>query len=168
MSEQKQPTEYMGEPTYQTGATRPPKSHGGLIAFLLSAAIFFCGISTILSLMRINLLQKSSAPTDSMVAFSVQPSDVLGTEPCSLGILGQTLPDFWREYRALPEGVFITYAQAGQGILAGDILQTINGQTVTSWDQLLSVLEQYAPGQQVTVTIYREGTNQQIRMTIER
>lgn len=168
MNEHKQPTEYPTEtPTYQTGSTKPPKSHVGIVAFLLSAVIFFCGISTILSLMRINLLQKSNPPAENNVSFATQPA-VQAAATCPLGIQGLTLPDFWQDYRALPEGVFITYAHTGQGVFVGDILNAINDQPITSWDQLLSVLEQYAPGQQITVTVYRKGASRQIRMMIER
>lgn len=168
MNEHKQPTEYpTGTPTYQTGSTKPPKSHVGIVAFLLSAVIFFCGISTILSLMRIKLLQRNDPPAESKVAFASQPADG-GTETCSLGIQGLTLPAFWQEYRALPQGVFITYAQAGHGVNVGDIVQAVDGKTVTSWDQLLSILEPYHAGDYVAVTVYRNGANRQIRMIIER
>lgn len=168
MNEHKQPTEYpTGTPTYQTGSTKPPKSHVGIVAFLLSAVIFFCGISTILSLMRINLLKKNNAPTESRVTFASQPAEK-NAVTCPLGFQGLTLPDFWQDYRALPEGVFITYVPPGQGLFVGDVLNAINDQPITDWDQLLSVLEQYRPGQQVTVTVYRKGANRQIRMMIER
>ena len=168
MNEHKQPTEYpTGTQTYQTGSTKPPKSHVGIVAFLLSAAIFVCGISTILSLMRIKLLQRSDPPAESKVAFASQPAEN-HAETCPLGFQGLTLPTFWQEYRALPEGVFITYAHADQEVLIGDVLHAVNDQPVSDWDQLLSVLEQYANGQQVTVTVYRNGTNRQFRMMIER
>lgn len=167
MNERKQPTEYIGEPTYQTGSTKPPKSHVGLVTFLLSAVIFFCGISTILSLMRINLLQRNDPPAESNVAFASHPVEGR-TETCPLGIQGLTLPVFWQEYRALPQGVLITYAHAGHGVNVGDIVQAVDGKAVTSWDQLLSILEPYHAGDHVAVTVYRNGANRQIPMIIER
>lgn len=41
--------------TYQTGSTKPPKSHSGLMAVLLIAVIFLAGISSILGIMNIRL-----------------------------------------------------------------------------------------------------------------
>ena len=44
--------------TYRTGGTQPPKSSGGLIAFLLVVIIFLCGISTALGMMNIRLFHQ--------------------------------------------------------------------------------------------------------------
>lgn len=168
MKKDKQPTEYStGTPTYQTGSTKPPKSHVGIVAFLLSAVIFACGISTILSLMRVNLRLKATPPAERRVAFASPPTEEVPAT-CPLGIQGQTLPPLWQDYRALPQGVFVTHVPAGHGLFVGDILRAVNDQPVTSWDQLLSILDQYTPGQQVSVTVYRNGTSRQIRMMIER
>ena len=62
--------------TYQTGSTRPPKSHGGLIAFLLGLVIFLSGISTVLGLMNIQLfrqlneLEEPTSPLPDPVRYS--------------------------------------------------------------------------------------------------
>lgn len=173
MNEHKQPIEYPAaaeEPTYQTGSTKPPKSHVGIVAFLLTAVIFLCGISTILSLMRINLLQKLSVQAENRLcqaSFVTQPTTA---EPaaCRLGVQGLTLPDFWQDYRALPEGVFITYAEAGQSLRIGDILLTVNDEPVSSWERLLALLDQYKPGDQLSITVHRNGANKQLKLTIQR
>lgn len=174
MSEHKRPTEYpeavTAEPTYQTGSTKPPKSHQGIIAFVLSAVIFLCGISTILSLMRINLLNKWNTQAENRMcqaSFVTTPA-FTETDSCQFGIQGQTLPDFWQDYHALPEGVLITYAQSGRTLQAGDILLKVNGQPVTCWEDLLSLLDKYPSGDQVTVTVHRGGINKQLRFIIER
>jgi len=59
------------ECTYRTGATKPPKSHAGLIAFLLIAVIFLGGISSALSLLNIRLWQasKGEAPPTAPLSF---------------------------------------------------------------------------------------------------
>lgn len=64
---------------YQTGSTRPPKSHGGLIAFLLIAVIFLGGIASALGILNIKLFHKirrADTTAEPMIAFS-------GTEPVS-------------------------------------------------------------------------------------
>jgi len=44
--------------TYRTGSTKPPKSHGGLIAALLVLVILLCGIITILGIVNIRLFRQ--------------------------------------------------------------------------------------------------------------
>ena len=53
--------------SYETGSTRPPKSHGGLIAVLLITIIVLFGIVTVLGLLNIRMFAQSHNPT--------QPSD---------------------------------------------------------------------------------------------
>ena len=48
--------------TYRTGATRPRKSHGGLIAVLLILVILLGGIVTILSVVNIRLFRQMNNP----------------------------------------------------------------------------------------------------------
>lgn len=43
---------------YRTGSTKPPKSHGGLIAILLVAVILLSGIVTVLGVMNIRLFRQ--------------------------------------------------------------------------------------------------------------
>ena len=47
--------------TYRTGSTRPPKSHGGLIALLLVLVILLSGITTILGVVNIRLFHQVNA-----------------------------------------------------------------------------------------------------------
>lgn len=57
---------------YQTGSTRPPKSHGGLIAFLLIAVIFLGGIASALGILNIKLFHKirrADTTAEPMIAF---------------------------------------------------------------------------------------------------
>ncbi len=44
--------------TYRTGSTRPPKSHGGLIAVLLVLVILLSGITTILGVVNVRLFRQ--------------------------------------------------------------------------------------------------------------
>ena len=164
MQENKQPTQY------QTGSTSPPKSHAGLIAFLLAVVIFLCGISTILSLMRINLLQKAVSKAESKessFSFVAQKQQRTPTDKSFvLGFRGQAIPRFWQTYRALPEGIYITHTQSPHSLRPGDILLTLDGQQVRSWEALLELAKQYAPGDSIRVTVYREGSRQQLHITI--
>jgi putative serine protease PepD len=52
------------------------------------------------------------------------------------------------------------------GIKVGDVIEKIDSTPVTSYDQLVSVLARYTPGQSVTLTISRNGQIKQIKVTL--
>lgn len=58
---------------YETGSTKPPKSHGGAVAVLLIAVILLCSAATALGIMNIKLYRKLQE--DPSVSFSA------GTQP---------------------------------------------------------------------------------------
>lgn len=166
MNENKQPAL---PNTYQTGSTAPPKSHTGIVTFLLSATILVCGISTIFSLTRINLLQKVAVQTEKQkctMAFS-QPEPALAAweEENCLRIQGQPLNVFWQSYRQLPQGLYVSQAY-GQPLRSGDIILSLDQVPVTDWDMLSPLLEQYQAGDTVTVMIQRDGRQLELELTI--
>ena len=55
---------YENSNTYQTGSTQPPKSRGGLIAFLLVLVILLLGAATILGLMNVHLFRQINEEGD--------------------------------------------------------------------------------------------------------
>lgn len=149
--------------TYQTGSTQPPKSHKGLLAFLLALVIFLCGVSTALGLMNIRLLDslKQTEEETSPVAFSgTQNGDTSEAVSFPLGFSGQEIPELWCLYQALPQGIYITDVAensdaAKKGVLPGDILLTVDGETVMTPDQLSALLEDKAG--QVQAVFSRDG-----------
>ena len=67
--------------TYRTGSTRPPKSHGGLIAVLLVLVIALCGIVSVLSIANIRLTQRVNASEtgdDLPIVYSNGPDESTG------------------------------------------------------------------------------------------
>jgi putative serine protease PepD len=50
------------------------------------------------------------------------------------------------------------------GLQAGDVVTAIDGRTVTSTDQFIANIDNYAPGQTVTLTINRQGQTKQIKV----
>ena len=50
---------------YQTGSTRPPKKHGGLMAFLLISVIFLGGIASAMGILNARLVRQITEPEDS-------------------------------------------------------------------------------------------------------
>ena len=182
MNGKKRPTEYAEnvdareQGTYQTGSTRPPKSHGGVVAFLLGLVIFLCGISTSLGLMNIELTQQLNDQTDSdfcSVAFSrTADTETYAVAKCSpLGFTGQAVSQFWQLYNDLPQGVYITYVgnnteAAAKGVSPGDILLSLDGIQITDMDALTAQLSTHQSGDTVIITIYRSGKHHQYSLTI--
>lgn len=74
---------------YETGRTRPPKSHGGLIALLLVIVIFLGGLVSVLGILNVRLFAKlQDLPEDEQDALSfistteeTAPPDPIQTEP---------------------------------------------------------------------------------------
>ena len=80
----------------------------------------------------------------------------------SLGITGEMVSSFDQLYYRLPKGFQITEVAEGScaeavGLQKGDILLSIDGQSLTDSSLLKSILYLYEPGDEVTVVIYRSG-----------
>ena len=155
--------------TYQTGSTQPPKSRGGLVAFLLGLVIFLCGITTALSMMNFKLQwqlnQQPTADTSSLAFAKATGPDLARFSESTdfpLGFSGQAVSQFWNLYEDLPQGIYITEVYptgdaAAKGICPGDILLSVNGFAVSTGDELAQLLRQYPGGQTVKAIIHRNG-----------
>ena len=53
-----------------------------------------------------------------------------------------------------------------KGIREGDIVTAINGEKICSIDELNTVKNQYAAGDEVTLTIYRSGAYYEVTVTL--
>ena len=73
------------------------------------------------------------------------------------------MPEYARLYYRLPKGVYITYVSEAsdayvKGIRENDIITAVNGIAVTSIDEVNAVKNQYMAGDQITLTVYRDGS----------
>ena len=168
---------------YQTGCTVPPKSYGGLIAFLLILLIFFGGIISILSLMNIQLFRLVRTQTSaegsmhlrSYSAASAQEEPILSEDnikQSQLGITGHEITPFHQQYYELPQGIYISEIEPGsqchsQGLRCGDILIAVNGQKITDFDTLNLSLLQAEPGSCACLTVYRDGKEHSFQIPLE-
>lgn len=185
MSENKKTTEAFDqwaaweESTYQTGSTQPPKSRGGLIAFLLGLVIFLCGISTALGLMNIRLrwqLDAQATEEACPVAFTRTTDGVasIHSEPdyFPLGFSGETVTDFWNLYEDIPQGIYITEVSAtgdaaAKGVEPGDILLSVDQVRITDAAALTGLLEQYRSGDTVDVSLFRDGKQLTMQLKVD-
>ncbi len=171
MNNKKKPIQYgtgLISSTYQTGSTVPPKSRTGFLTVALSLVIFICGVSAILSLMRINLLQRILQQTENQtctMAFA-EPAET-DTEACALTFQGESLNDFWRSYHDLPQGIYVTNPGGFRALQTGDVILCIGQTPVHSWSDLQTQLQNYKNGEPIPITVYRGGSQLQICITIQ-
>jgi hypothetical protein len=172
---------------FQTGRTAPPKSYGGLIAFLLVLIIFLCGIVSILSLMNIRLFRIIQSQKSQDVSLQMrtcapaspteEPAATMAAEYGSfhpgLGIFGQEITPFYQQYYQIPQGIYISEISQdshsyAQGLRPGDILIRFNDDPITDSDSLQLLLSKELHGATACLTVYREGNEHQFQVMIER
>lgn len=179
--------------SYRTGYTNQKKSSRGIVAVLLVAVIFLCGIATAFSLLNIRLFKDfaksestsvslrfsnmrsanqpdtSSADTQPQLTFYAEQDFMAGIPV--LGTTVQQLSPFDQLYYRLPSGLYITKVQpntpaAVKGLAVGDILLSIDGQRVTNTYALQQVLYHFNAGDTVAVVLYRNGKQYQVELQL--
>lgn len=180
MKNKKQTTESVhqeenwAQATYRTGSTQPPKSHGGVIAFLLVLVIFLSGIVTALSMMNIRLFRELSAleqtePSPVVFSRGSMERQHEHAQEFPVGFVGQEVSAFWQAYHDLPAGIYvveITDGSAG-GLLPGDVLTAIDGTALQNAQELHSLLQNYQPGDHLEALLYRDGEEISVTLTME-
>ena len=89
----------------------------------------------------------------------------------ALGLSGETVSSFQQHYYRLPAGVYITQVTFGDaayqaGLETGDIILTFGKTRITSVEELTAALYGVKAGDQVTVTVYRSGSQKEIPLTV--
>jgi S1-C subfamily serine protease len=90
-----------------------------------------------------------------------------------LGVLGQTVNEDLAKEEGLPvtEGAFIvevtpeTEAEKA-GVQPGDVITAVDEDTVDSMDDLIVLVRRRAVGDQVTLTLWRDGEEMTLEMTV--
>ena len=89
----------------------------------------------------------------------------------AIGINGESMPEYARLYYRLPKGVYITYVSESsdaylKGIRKNDIITAVNGEAVSTLDDVNTIKNQYAAGDTLTLTVYRGGTYYDVEITL--
>ena len=169
--EQKNPNFHNEPGTWQTGRTEPPKRYSALISVLLVLVILLSGISTALSILNFKLYKQLTLPQETPPISFSRSADMPETadahiEDLSLegfGLRGTVIPSVYQRYYKLPGGIYVTKVTASseafiKGIVAGDIITRIGDTPVADITDLEKLTGSFTPGQEVTLHLYRNGT----------
>lgn len=177
----KHQSENQSRDSYQTGRTKPPKSHQGIIAVLLILVIFLGGIVSGLSLMNIRLFQmleeQKQDEQKSLLQFSRQTENQAksvsdGVFVPALGLTGQEVTELCRSYYGWPEGLYISNVSSGSAaekadLRHGDILSAIDGITIDTEAALCQILSEKKAGDTLLITVIRNGNTVEISLLVE-
>ena len=88
-----------------------------------------------------------------------------------LGIEGESFSTFYQRFYRIPKGLYVTDVQAGSpaeaaGLRIGDIILTADGGSVTDMDALNAQLYTHAPGDSMSLSVYRNGRQGDVTVTL--
>ena len=161
---------------YRTGRTQPRKNHNGPVAVLLIAAIFLMGLVSALGLLNIRLFHELENGDDNPVSFI--PQSAHATDPAdknttpSLGMTVLAISPQYQSMYGLPEGLYISRVHRGSsaaklGLRVGDVLTAFDGTPVREPDALEVLLYTHHAGDQVGITICRNGRFYDLTLTVD-
>ncbi len=177
--EDKQTVENGG--TYATGVTQPGKSRNVLTVILI-LAIVLVGAATLMGPERLERFYQLSA--DGLDDVAPVPFEVpivagadlypharleVGTQIPELGISYSNISSVNNRYYDIPEGLLVTSVTEqtkAAGVRTGDILHKVEGQPVSTTQELQAVLEPCENGEQVTLTLYRPSLKKEMEVTL--
>ena len=88
-----------------------------------------------------------------------------------IGLTGTAISTFYQFYYRMPAGILITSVDASssaaeQGIRRGDVLTSLDGVQLTSTDALEEIVYASSVGDELEATIYRDGTEFTLTITV--
>lgn len=155
-------------PGYQTGPTKPPKSHHMLLALLLVLVIFLGGLATVLGILNIRLFHRLSLQNSSAAPISFTQKETYQEDAATaashdaLGLATETVTPFLQSYYDLPAGVYITHVEDGSaaqkaGLFIGDIILAVGDAPTPDQQTLQTLLDALPQGNAFSMTVYQDG-----------
>lgn len=94
-----------------------------------------------------------------------------GIVPPYFGIHASDIPTYLTEDGSLPAGVYVSKIETGSpamdsGLQSGDIITKIDGESVTSYSQLLGLLYARSSGDTITITVMRQTPDSYTELTL--
>ena len=110
-----------------------------------------------------------SATVQRVVRALVSEGEVRGRP--AIGITVGAIPEEAMERYELPEGLYVTDVSRGsdaekQGVRAGDVLLAVDGIPVTTTVEVKDIKDAHEVGEQLVLTIWREGETLEITITL--
>ena len=110
-----------------------------------------------------------SATVRTVVNSLVEYGEVKGRP--SIGLTAGSIPPNAAEHYELPEGLYVSDVQAGsdaeaKGIMAGDIITAVNGQSVTDTADIIRIRNSLSVGDTMTLTIWRFGESFDVEIVL--
>jgi putative serine protease PepD len=145
----------------QTDAPITSGSSGGA---LVDSAGRLIGITTAVGVSEVGIEGIGFATPVELVARVVDELIAEGAiQHAFLGITGETAFDAIGTEGKSPIGVVVLTVEPGSaaaiaGLEAGDVITTVDGETIRTMDELISMLRRYSAGQETTLVIDRAGT----------
>lgn len=145
----------------QTDAPITSGSSGGA---LVDSEGRLIGITTAVGVSEVGIEGIGFATPVELVARVIDELIAEGTiQHAFLGITGETAFDAIGTEGKSPIGVVVMTVEPGSaaaiaGLEAGDVITTVDGETIRTMDELISMLRRYSAGQETTLVIDRAGT----------
>lgn len=89
----------------------------------------------------------------------------------AIGISGYNITEARAQYSNVPQGVVVSQIDLAsdayqQGVQVNDIIIAVNGETITTMDEINAVKEKLKVGDSLTLTVYRNGSNKKIKVKL--
>ena len=89
-----------------------------------------------------------------------------------IGITGKDVTEEVSQAYGIPVGVYVRAVVEGSaadlaGIRVGDVIIAINGETVTTYDELNKARDNYKAGDAITITVTRNGQDMDIKLILQ-
>lgn len=89
----------------------------------------------------------------------------------SIGITGYNVSEQTAQYNNVPQGVYVKSVDEranayNEGLQAGDIITEVNGQAITTMDEINAVKEEKQAGDKLSLKVYRMSTGKIVSLTI--
>lgn len=169
--------------SYHTGPAKPQKAQSALITGLLMGVIVLGGIASALGVMNVRLLKELTQQQSAVLPLSMNASAgeqiaVRRAEQYAIVDEGQALADILgfqvesvcnvcRRYWGLTEGLEVTAVVDDRTDLqAGDIILSLDGQSLTSVSQLYESVRQAQPGTRLKLEVLRSRQRFTMELTI--
>ena len=89
----------------------------------------------------------------------------------SIGITGENISAQRAQYNNVPQGVYVhsideRAAAYSEGLQSGDIITEVNGQTITTMDEINAIKEELKAGDKLKIKVYRMASGKTVDLTI--